>query len=151
VSYRFGSGGGGRVPAETFASADALRPLKDFDAGIAEIERRRQMGWSGCTATTSCTGTTEYDIGSKNAPGTDPALDDSSVTIVQIPGGFKELGVADTPQLCWSQEFTLPDSLPQGMARLYLGPSKRWIRVHQCSSRGELLVETRVSISRGEP
>ena len=34
----------GGVPAETFASADALRPLKDFDAGIAEIERRRQAG-----------------------------------------------------------------------------------------------------------
>ena len=34
----------GGVPAETFASAEALRPLKDFDAGIAELERRRRLG-----------------------------------------------------------------------------------------------------------
>lgn len=34
----------GGVPAETFTSEEALRPLKDFDAGIAELERNRQAG-----------------------------------------------------------------------------------------------------------
>jgi sialate O-acetylesterase len=111
----------GGVPAETFASADALRPLKDFDAGIAELERRRQMGgpqygnyimhWYD-----------EYDIGSKNGSWADPALDDSSWKTVQIPGGFNELGVGDVPALCWfRKEITLPATLPQGMARVYLG------------------------------
>lgn len=111
----------GGVPAETFVSAEGLRPIKDFDAGIAEVERRRQMGgpeygnyimhWYD-----------EYDIGSKNGSWADPALDDSSWKTVQIPGGFKELGVGDVPSLCWfRKEITLHETLPQGMARLYLG------------------------------
>ena len=111
----------GGVPAETFASAEALRPLKDFDAGISEVERRRKMGgpqygnyimhWYD-----------EYDIGSRGGSWADPALDDSAWKAVSIPGGFKELGVPDTPSLCWfRREITLPDTLPQGPARLYLG------------------------------
>ncbi len=111
----------GGVPAETFASVEVLRPLKDFDAGIAEVERRRQMSgpeygnyiehWYD-----------EYDIGSKTGSWADPAMDDSTWKPVQIPGGFKELGVGDVPSLCWfRREVTLPETLPQGMARLYLG------------------------------
>lgn len=34
----------GGVLAETLASTGALRPLMDFDAGIAELERQRQKG-----------------------------------------------------------------------------------------------------------
>jgi sialate O-acetylesterase len=111
----------GGVPAETFTSTEALRPLKDFDAGIAEVERRRGMGgpeygnyimhWYD-----------EYDIGSKNGSWADPALDDSSWKIIQIPGGFTELGVGEVPSLCWfRKEITLPATPPQGTARLYLG------------------------------
>jgi sialate O-acetylesterase len=111
----------GGVPAETFASAEALRPLKDFDAGIAEVERRHQEGgpeygnyimhWYD-----------EYDVGAKGETWADPALDDSSWKTVQIPGGFQELGVGDTPSLCYfRREITLPATLPEGMSRLYLG------------------------------
>jgi sialate O-acetylesterase len=111
----------GGVPAETFASAEALRPLKDFDAGIAELERRRQMGgpqygnyimhWFD-----------EFDIGSKNGSWADPTLDDASWKPVQVPGKFTELGVGDGPALFWfRKEITLPATLPQGGARLYLG------------------------------
>ena len=111
----------GGVPAETFTSIDALRPLQDFDARIADFEHQRQTGgkeygnyimpWYD-----------EYDIGSKNGSWADPALDDSSWKMVQIPGGFKELGVADVPSLCWfRKEITLPDPLPQGAARIFLG------------------------------
>ena len=111
----------GGVPAETFASIDALRPLGDFDARIAFFERLRQKGgkeygnyimpWYD-----------EYDIGSQNGSWADPGLDDSSWKMVPIPGGFKELGVADVPSLCWfRKEITLPDTLPQGGARIYLG------------------------------
>jgi sialate O-acetylesterase len=111
----------GGVPAETFTSAEALHPLKDFDAGIAEVDRRREMGgpqygnyimhWYD-----------EYDIGSRSGSWADPALDDSSWKTVPIPGGFKELGVGDVPSLCWfRKEITLPATLPQGFARLYLG------------------------------
>jgi len=111
----------GGVPAETFVSAEALRPLKDFDAGIAEVERRAKMGgpqygnyimhWYD-----------EYDAGSRGGSWADPALDDSSWKPVPIPGGFKELGVGDVPSLCYfRKEIMLPDTLPEGMARLYLG------------------------------
>jgi sialate O-acetylesterase len=111
----------GGVPAETFASTEGLRPLKDFDAGIEEVERRRAQGgpeygnyimhWYD-----------EFDAGSRGTSWADPSLDDSSWKTVPIPGGFKELGVGDTPSLCWfRKEVTLPDPLPQGLARLYLG------------------------------
>jgi sialate O-acetylesterase len=111
----------GGAPAETFTSIDALRPLRDFDARIAALERQRAKGgkeygnyimhWYD-----------DYDIGSKNGSWADPALDDSSWKPVSIPGGFKELGVADVPSLCWfRKEITLPETLPQGVARIYLG------------------------------
>jgi len=106
----------GGVPAETFTSIDALRPLHDFDARVAFLERQRQKGgkeygnyimpWYD-----------EYDIGSQNGSWADPALDDSSWKTVPILGGFKELGVADVPSLCWfRKEIMLPDPLPQGTA-----------------------------------
>jgi len=111
----------GGVPAETFVSAEGLRAIKDFDAGIAEVERRRQAGgpqygnyimhWYD-----------EYDVGSKNGSWADPAMDDSSWKILQIPGDFRELGVAGVPSLCWlRKEIMLPATLPQGTARLHLG------------------------------
>ncbi len=111
----------GGVPAETLVSTDGLRPIEDFDAGIEVVERYKQtdgpqygnyiMHWYD-----------EYDIGSKNGSWADPAMDDSSWKTVQIPGDFKELGVAGVPSLCWlRKEITLPATLPQGSVRLYLG------------------------------
>jgi sialate O-acetylesterase len=111
----------GGVPAETFASAESLRSVGDFDAGLAEVEQRGRKGgpeygnyimhWYD-----------EYDIGSKNGSWADPALDDSSWQGVQVPGRFAELGVADVPSLIWlRKEITLPETLPQGPARLLLG------------------------------
>lgn len=111
----------GGVPAETFTSPDALRPLKDFDDGLAEVERRHAKGdpeygnyimhWYD-----------EFDIGSKGTSWADPSLDDSSWKTVHIPGGFKELGVGEVPSLTYfRKEITLPETLPPGMARLYLG------------------------------
>ena len=111
----------GGVPAETFVSGEGLRPVKDYDTGVAVVERRRKAGgpqygnyimhWYD-----------EFDIGSKNGSWADPALDDSSWKKVQIPGRFAELGVADVPSLMWlRKEITLPETLPQGSGRLYLG------------------------------
>ena len=79
----------------------------------------------------------EYDIGSKNGSWAEPALDESSWKPVQIPGGFKELGVGDVPSLCWfRKQITLPDPLPQGMARLYLGVDlRRWTPPTSMGSR----------------
>jgi len=64
----------------------------------------------------------EYDIGTKNGSWADPKLDDSAWKSVQIPGRFGELGAADVPSLLWlRKEITLPETLPQGPARLLLG------------------------------
>ncbi len=111
----------GGVPGETFASPESLRPLADFDAGLAEVERRGAKGdpeygnyishWYD-----------EYDAGTRNGSWADAALDDSSWSPVQVPGRFAELGVADVPSLVWlRKEVMLPDPLPPGTARLLLG------------------------------
>ncbi|MBS1877757.1 MAG: hypothetical protein JSU00_31400 [Acidobacteria bacterium] len=115
----------GGVPAETFASAGSLKPLHDFDAGVAEVEARAAKGgpeygnyimhWYD-----------EYDAGSKGGSWADPELDDSAWKAVAVPGAFEELGVAGVPSLVWlRKEITLPARLPQGPARLYLGPVEK--------------------------
>ena len=126
----------GGVPAETFASPESLRPVKDFDAGLAEVERRAQTGgpeygnyimhWYD-----------EYDIGSKNGSWADPALDDSSWKTVPIPGQFEELGVADVPSLVWfRKEITLPETLPAGPGpRCFWARSRRWTPPTSTASR----------------
>jgi sialate O-acetylesterase len=113
----------GGIPAEAFTSPEGLRPLKDFDAGIAEVERRHQAGQTeyGNYITHWYD---DYDIGTRGgANWADPALDDSSWKTVAVPGGFfRDLGIENVPGLCWlRKEITLPANLPQGMARLYLG------------------------------
>ncbi len=112
----------GGVPAETFTSPEALRPLKDFDAGLAEVDRRLKNGepeygnyishWYD-----------DYDAGTRGGQNwAAPELDDTSWKAVQIPGKFQELGISDIPNLTWfRKEITLPETLPQGTARVYLG------------------------------
>ena len=111
----------GGVPAETLASPESLRPVKDFDAGLAEVDQHARTGgpeygnyiqhWYD-----------EYDIGSRNGSWADPELDDSAWKSVPVPGPFEELGVAGVPSLVWLRKVvTLPDTLPQGPARLLLG------------------------------
>lgn len=114
----------GGTPAEAWTSAETLHPLKDFDAQLAEIERLKFKGgpeygnfishWYD-----------DYDLGQKNnwAAAT---FDDSNWKIVQIPGGFSELGVSDAPSVCWfRKEITLPNPLPSGKASISLGVVER--------------------------
>ena len=58
----------GGVPAETFVSGDGLKPVKDFDDGMAEVERARRRAASS-TAITSCTGTTNTTSARRTARG----------------------------------------------------------------------------------
>jgi sialate O-acetylesterase len=115
----------GGTPAETWTSPETLRKLGDFDVPLAEVERLRALGgpeygnyimhWYD-----------EYDVGSKGNSWADPALDDSTWKAVQIPGGFAEFGEPDTPSVCWfRKEITLPDPLPVGRARIFLGSIER--------------------------
>ena len=114
----------GGTPAEAWTSAEALRPLKDFDIPLAELAKLSASGapeygnyvmhWYD-----------EYDIGVKDK-WESPDFDDSSWKNVQIPGGFAELGVPETPAVAWfRREITLPDPVPPGRALLYLGSIER--------------------------
>ena len=119
----------GGTPAEAWTSAEALRPLKDFDVPLAEVARLSAAGapeygnfvmhWYD-----------EFDIGTKGKWAA-PELDDSAWKPVQIPGGFTELGVPDTPALAWfRKEIVLPDPLPAGRSTLYLGVIERMDTVY---------------------
>ena len=114
----------GGTPAETWRSAEALRPLKDFDVPLVEL---RRMAASGAPEYGNYVmhWYDEYDIGLKenwSAPG----LDDSSWKSVNIPGGFAELGVPETSALAWfRKEIMLPDPLPTGHVMLFLGSIER--------------------------
>jgi sialate O-acetylesterase len=114
----------GGTPAETWTSAEALRPLKDFDLPLAELQRLAASGapeygnfvmhWYD-----------ENDIGLKGKWAS-PDIDDSQWKPVDIPGGFAELGVPETPAVAWfRKEILLPDPLPAGRAMLHLGIIER--------------------------
>jgi len=114
----------GGTPAEAWTSAASLQPLKDFDIPLAELAKLTAAGtpeygnfvmhWYD-----------EYDIGLKgnwSASG----FDDSNWKTVDLPGGFPELGVPDTPAVAWfRREIELPDPLPAGRALLFLGSVER--------------------------
>ncbi len=114
----------GGTPAEAWTSVASLRPLKDFDIPLAELEQRAAEGapeygnyimhWYD-----------QYDVGLKENWAA-PDFDDSSWKPVQIPGGFSELGVPDTPAVAWfRKEIVLPDPLPAGLSLLFLGSIER--------------------------
>ncbi|MFL6417088.1 MAG: sialate O-acetylesterase, partial [Bryobacteraceae bacterium] len=119
----------GGTPAEAWTSADALRPLKDFDVPLAELERLTAAGapeygnyimhWYD-----------QYDVGQKENWAA-PDYGDSGWKPVNIPGGFAELGVPDTPAVAWfRKEIVLPDPLPTGRAVLFLGAVERMDTVY---------------------
>jgi sialate O-acetylesterase len=67
----------------------------------------------------------DYDAGVKGKWAS-PDLDDSKWKPVDIPGGFSELGVSDTPALAWfRREIELSDPLPAGRFLSRLGVIER--------------------------
>ena len=114
----------GGTPAEAWTSAAALRPLHDFDVPLAELEKLSAAGapeygnyimhWYD-----------QYDIGLKGNWAA-PEFDDSNWKNVDVPGGFAELGIPETPAVAWfRKQIVLPDPLPAGRAMLYLGSIER--------------------------
>ena len=102
----------GGTPAESWAREAALRPLHDFDVPLAELDRLKAenapeygnyvMHWYD-----------QYDIGHKNNWAASD-FDDSNWKQVQVPGGFADVGVPDTPAVVWfRREITLPDPMPK--------------------------------------
>ncbi len=115
----------GGTPAEAWTSANALHPLKDFDAALVEVDRLRARGgpqygnfishWYD-----------EFDAGQRDNAWAAPDLDDSDWKRVTLPGGFAELGVPDAPAVCYFRKaVVLPDPLPAGSAKILLGIIER--------------------------
>ena len=111
----------GGTPAEAWTSPATLRNLKDFDAALDEVERLHAKGgpeygnfimhWYD-----------EFDVGEKGKTWAAPDLEDGDWKTVTIPGGFRELGVADTPSVCYFRKtIMLPGVLPAGKATICLG------------------------------
>ena len=114
----------GGTSAEAWTSADALRPLKDFDVPLTELDRLRSAGapeygnyimhWYDL-----------YDLGLKGNWAA-PDFNDSAWKPVDLSSGFSELGVPETPAVVWfRKEIILPDPLPTGRATLHLGSIER--------------------------
>ncbi|WP_148218155.1 sialate O-acetylesterase [Opitutus terrae] len=115
----------GGTPAESWTSAEALRPLKDFDQNLDELARLRanhapEYGnfvthWYD-----------EYDPGQKDNAWAQPGFDETDWKPVTVPGGFRELGVPETPAVVYFRRtIELPDPLPAGMAMIRLGVVER--------------------------
>jgi len=110
----------GGTPAETWTSVAALHELKDFEPPLAELKMLADEGapeygnyvnhWYD-----------RYDVGQKEK-WQDPKLDDSSWKTVTLPGGFRDLGVPDTPAVAYfRREITALAKIPDGRNLLRLG------------------------------
>lgn len=111
----------GGTPAESWTSPAGLRPLGDFDAQLDQLKKLRDAGapeygnyvahWYD-----------EFDPGQKNRAWFAPDLDTSDWKTVTLTDGFRQLGVPETPAVCYFRRtITLPDPLPAGMAKVELG------------------------------
>lgn len=115
----------GGTPAESWTSAEALRPLKDFDEGLAEVARLRAGGGTqhGNYITHWYE---EFDIGQKE-DWFAANLDDSDwKRIPKVVNGFADLDVPVDPAVCYFRKtVVLPDPIPAGTAKIHLGIIER--------------------------
>ena len=111
----------GGTPAEAWTSPQTLRQFKDFDAALKETDRLQAKGGT-VYGNYIMPWYEEFDIGQKGQNWGAPDLEDSDWKTVTIPGGFRELGVPDTPCVCYFRKTVmLPASLPEGAAKIHLG------------------------------
>ena len=110
----------GGTPAETWMSPDSLRKMPDFVPALDEIARLNALGgeqygnyishWYDA-----------YDRGQKAGWST-VDFDDSAWKSTTLKSAFADLGVPETPAVCWlRREITLPTPLPAGAAKILLG------------------------------
>ena len=110
----------GGTPAESWTSAATLRKLKDFDVPLAELQRVTDAGGPEYGNYVMHWYDT-YDKGTKEKWFA-PDFDSSGWKAVDVPGGFADLGVPDTPAVAWfRKEIELPDPVPTGRNMVLLG------------------------------
>ena len=112
----------GGSPAESWISAEELTKIGEFGPQIAKIKELHESG-APELGSFLMHWLAEHDVGDRGvAAWAQPGLDDSGWKQVDVPGAFAELGVPDTPSVCWfRREITLPDPVPAGQARILLG------------------------------
>ncbi|HWA84845.1 MAG TPA: sialate O-acetylesterase [Opitutus sp.] len=111
----------GGSPAESWISAEELTKIGEFAPQIAKIKELHESG-APELGSFLMHWLAENDPGDKDAAWAQPQFDDSGWKQVDVPGAFAELGVPDTPSVCWfRREITLPDPVPAGQARILLG------------------------------
>jgi len=119
----------GGTPAEAWTSADALKPLHDFDMPLAQVDKLAAEGapeygnyimhWYD-----------EYDAGAKERWFA-PNLDDSDWKTVDVPGDFAALGVPDTPAVAWfRKEIDVPNPVPDWHTMIMPGSIERMNTVY---------------------
>lgn len=120
----------GGTPAESWTSAEALRPVGDFSPQLDEVARLRDRGgpqygnfishWYD-----------EFDRGQKDNSWFGPGLDDADWAPVTLKDGFSKLGVQDTPAVVYfRKQITIPQNAPTHGARLHLGIVERMDTVY---------------------
>ncbi len=110
----------GGTPAETWMSPDTLRQMPDFKPALAEIDRLKARGGPEYGNYVSHW-YDEYDRGQAEGWGNEK-FDDSAWKPTTLKSGFADLGVPETPAVCWfRKEVVLPDPLPAGTAKILLG------------------------------
>ena len=111
----------GGTAAESWTSAQSLRPFKAFDTVLDNEARYLKRGdpeygndlshWID-----------EYDVGLKGETWFSADLDDGDWKTVALPDAFRELDVPEAPSLCYFRKTVeLPDPLPAGNAHILLG------------------------------
>ena len=102
-------------------SAESLTKLGEFIPQLAEIKRLSTQGGEK-SGSFLMHWLEEHDAGGKQAAWAQPGLDESDWKPVQLPGGFAELGVPETPAVCWFRRtITLPADFAGGAAKIFLG------------------------------
>ena len=121
----------GGTPAEAWASEASLRPIHDFDVPLAELDRYRKRKTRPNTAITSCTGTTDYDIGQKTNWAA-PDFDDSDLEIRHSPRRIRRTRRARYagPGLVPQGDHSARSASCRASAMLYLGEIERMDTVY---------------------
>ena len=114
----------GGTPAEAWTSAESLRGLKDFDAALDEVKRLHEKG-SPEYGNYIAHWYDEFDVGQRENWSA-ARFDDHDWKTVTLTNGFRELGVADAPSVCYFRKIiVLPNPLPSGVAMVRLGVVER--------------------------
>ncbi len=110
----------GGTPAESWTSPESLRKMPDFMPALDEIARLKSLGGEQYGNYISHW-YDEFDRGQKENWSAEN-LDDSAWKPTALKTVFADLGVPESPAVCWlRKDIMLPDPLPAGKARILLG------------------------------